>query len=81
MFGRELSFVSFFLSRFQLYYFSDADHKKEERKETVLTIDTRNISNGAGGSDQQDNEFDENVEPPVQKAIQTKLVLYTLSSF
>ena len=27
--------------RFQLYYYSDAEFKKEERKDTVLTIDTR----------------------------------------
>lgn len=28
-------------NRFQLYYYSDAEFKKEERKDTVLTIDTR----------------------------------------
>ena len=54
-----------------MYYFSDAEHKKEERKETILTIDTRNIS-GNGNVDSGDGDFDENVEPPLEKAIQTK---------
>ena len=55
-----------------MYYYSDAEHKKEERKETILTIDTRNISSGNGYAADQDPEFDENVEPPVERAIQTK---------
>ena len=28
-------------NRFQLYYYADAEFKKEERKDTLLTIDTR----------------------------------------
>ena len=34
-------FFNHFFFRFQLYYYSDAEFKKEERKDTVLTIDTR----------------------------------------
>lgn len=61
------------MSRFQLYYYSDADHKKEERKETILTIDTRNLF--GNGNVETDAEFDENIEPPLEKAIQTKWAL------
>ena len=57
--------------RFQLYYFSDADLRKEERRDTILTIDTRNVAK-ASGEDVNDADFDEVAEPPLQLAIQTK---------
>ena len=57
--------------RFQLYYFSDADLRKEERRDTVLTIDTRNVAK-AGGEEANDADFDDVAEPPLQLAIQTK---------
>ena len=61
--------------RFQLYYFSDAEFKKEERKDTVLTIDTRNTKtrtlNETNNFDDADLE-DGIQEPPLQLAIKTK---------
>jgi len=62
-------------NRFQLYYFSDAEFKKEERKDTVLTIDTRNTKtrtlNETNNFDDADLE-DGIQEPPLQLAIKTK---------
>ena len=29
------------LNRFQLYYYANGEFKKDERKDTILTIDTR----------------------------------------
>ena len=60
-----------FVPRFQLYYFSDADLRKEERRDTILTIDTRNVAK-ASCEDNNDADFDEVAEPPLQLAIQTK---------
>ena len=57
--------------RFQLYYFSDADMRKEERRDTILTIDTRNVAK-ATGEENNDADFDDVAEPPLQLAIQTK---------
>lgn len=63
-------------NRFQLYYYSDAEFKKEERKDTVLTIDTRS-KNDRPASDKNvvndDPDLDDGVqEPPLQLAIKTK---------
>ena len=57
--------------RFQLYYFSDADMRKEERRDTILTIDTRKVAK-ATGEENNDADFDDVAEPPLQLAIQTK---------
>ena len=32
-----------YLDRFQLYYYANGEFKKDERKDTILTIDTRFI--------------------------------------
>lgn len=61
--------------RFQLYYFSDPEVKKEDRnrKQTILTIDTRdNMANGGGTVDAADTEFDEAPVPILERALQTK---------
>ena len=59
-----------FISRFQLYYYSNADFKKEERKETILTIDTRSQKNMATMN--ANDDFDDAKEPALQLAIKTK---------
>ncbi|TRY67057.1 hypothetical protein TCAL_02734 [Tigriopus californicus] len=58
-------------NRFQLYYYSDAEMKKGEYKETLLTIDTRNVGNQVV-VDPSETEFEEAPPPPLEKAIQTK---------
>ena len=80
--------VSF--SRFQLYYYSDPEFRKEdkrEKRETMLTIDTRGAAGGVnggggggsgggsgGGAADNDNDadFDEQQAPLLEKAVQTK---------
>jgi hypothetical protein len=57
-------------NRFQLYYYSNADFKKEERKETILTVDTRSQKNMAHMNSNDD--FDDAKEPALQLAIKTK---------
>ena len=59
-----------FIFRFQLYYYSNADFKKEERKETILTIDTRSQKNMATMN--ANDDFDDAKEPALQLAIKTK---------
>ena len=54
-----------------MYYYSDAEQKNETRKETILTIDTRNIHKN-GDFDPIDTDFEEAPIPPLQLAIQTK---------
>ena len=64
-----------YFSRFQLYYYSDAEFKKEERKDTVLTIDTRTkIDKISSNKDEMDDgDLDDDLqEPPLQLAIKTK---------
>lgn len=56
--------------RFQLYYYANADFKKEERKETILTIDTRSSKNIV--SVNANDDFDDAKEPALQLAIKTK---------
>ncbi len=67
--------------RFQLYYYSDPEVKKDEssRKETVLTIDTRGLSsNGGGGggggiaADDNDQDLDDAPTPAMELLIKTK---------
>jgi hypothetical protein len=63
--------------RFQLYYYANAEHKKEERKDTILTIDTRNkTANGptvqASNQDDGDLDSEDTLEPALQLAIKTK---------
>ena len=58
--------------RFQLYYYANAEFKKEERKETILTIDTR--SNKGMGAMNANDDFDDAKEPALQLAIKTKYV-------
>ena len=61
--------------RFQLYYYSDAEFKKEERKDTVLTIDTRNtkIRSVVEANNFDDADLEDGIqEPPLQLAIKTK---------
>ena len=62
--------------RFQLYYYADAEFKKEERKDTVLTIDTRNKVDGRPSANTNivdDGDLDDGTqEPPLQLAIKTK---------
>ena len=63
------------LLRFQLYYYSDAEFKKEERKDTVLTIDTRTKIDKISSQkdDMDDGDLDDDMqEPPLQLAIKTK---------
>lgn len=57
------------VKRFQLYYYANAEFKKDERKETILTIDTR--ARGMGGR-AAEVDFDEGMEPPLESAIKTK---------
>lgn len=67
--------ISLFSRRFQLYYFSDAEMKKDEYRETILTIDTRgsNPLNGVNAAEAAaDTEFDEQPTPALENAIQTK---------
>ena len=45
--------------------------RKEERRDTILTIDTRNVAK-ATGEENNDADFDDVAEPPLQLAIQTK---------
>ena len=59
-------------NRFQLYYYANAEFKKEERKETILTIDTR--SNKQLGAINSNDDFDDAKEPALQLAIKTKYV-------
>eukprot|EP00095_Tigriopus_kingsejongensis_P007844 maker-scaffold62_size438377-snap-gene-1.5 protein:Tk07844 transcript:maker-scaffold62_size438377-snap-gene-1.5-mRNA-1 annotation:"predicted protein" len=54
----------------KLYYYSDAEMKKGEYKETLLTIDTRNIGNEVV-IDPTETEFEETPPQPLEKAIQT----------
>ena len=62
--------------RFQLYYYADAEFKKEERKDTVLTIDTRNKIDRSSvdtNNTMDDADLDDGYqEPPLQLAIKTK---------
>ena len=56
-------------NRFQLYYYANAEFKKEDRRETLLTIDTRtktlrNVDTG--------DDFDDMKEPPLISIIKTK---------
>ena len=64
----------YFAFRFQLYYYSNFEFKKEERKETVLTIDTRTKALGTViDNNLQDNDDDDDAtEPALQLAIKTK---------
>ena len=65
----------FLYCRFQLYYYSDAEFKKEERKDTVLTIDTRNtkIRSAVETNTFDDADLEDGIqEPPLQLAIKTK---------
>ncbi len=65
-------------NRFQLYYYSDCEAKKDEgaRKETMLTVDTRGIAHngGPGGvdDDDADGDLDEAPTPPMELLIKTK---------
>merc|ERR1719328_542395 len=61
-------------NRFQLYYYSDAEFKKEERKDTILTIDTRSKQGMRIESnyDEDGDLDDDRKEPPLQLAIKTK---------
>merc|ERR1711915_539207 len=56
-------------NRFQLFYFSNTTYK--EKKDTVLTVDTRGmkVDNQLNDDDYGDGEIEED---PVEKAIQTK---------
>ena len=60
--------------RFQLYYYADAEFKKEERKDTILTIDTRSKQGMRIESnyDEDGDLDDDRKEPPLQLAIKTK---------
>ena len=63
--------------RFQLYYYSDAEFKKEERKDTVLTIDTRTKidKHDRKPDEMDDGDLDDDMqEAPLQLAIKTKYV-------
>ncbi len=70
--------------RFQLYYYSDSDVKKDERKETILTIDTRSLNKNGGlaGGDEgdQDADFEDLPVNPLEMAIKTKYVVHIPSS-
>jgi len=57
-------------NRFPLYYYADAEFKKEERKETQLIIDTRTKT--LINNPQNQDDYDEMKEPPLQSAIKTK---------
>ena len=57
-----------FKFRFQLHYFSNTATKA--KKDTVLTIDTRGSKNCTNMND--DDDFDEVEDDPVEKAIQSK---------
>ena len=59
-------------NRFQLYYYADAEFKKEERKDTLLTIDTRTKQGPREVVDDNDDLDDDRKEPPLQLAIKTK---------
>ena len=65
---------TFIFSRFQLYYYADAEFKKEERKDTILTIDTRSKQGMRIESnyDEDGDLDDDRKEPPLQLAIKTK---------
>ena len=68
-----INYLSFeYINRFQLYYYANAEFKKEERKETILTIDTR--SNKQLGAINSNDDFDDAKEPALQLAIKTKYV-------
>ena len=62
--------ILFLIFRFQLYYYANADFKKEERKETILTVDTRSQKNMATMN--ANDDFDDAKEPALQLAIKTK---------
>ena len=66
------SVIIFF--RFQLYYYADAEFKKEERKDTILTIDTRSKQGMRIESNYDDDGDldDDRKEPPLQLAVKTK---------
>ena len=66
----EYNLISILRFRFQLYYYANADFKKEERKETILTIDTRSSKNIV--SVNANDDFDDAKEPALQLAIKTK---------
>ncbi len=70
--NRELMRSYHMENRFQLYYYSDPDVKKEDRKETMLTIDTRNLNTSNGAND--DGEFEETPMPLLDRALQSKSV-------
>ena len=57
-------------NRFPLFYYADAEFKKEERRETQLIIDTRTKTLIANPQNQDD--YDDMKEPPLQCAIKTK---------
>ena len=59
-------------NRFQLYYYSDAELKKEDRKDTILTIDTRAKQGPREIIDDDGDLDDDRKEPPLQCAIKTK---------
>jgi hypothetical protein len=50
--------------------------KKDEQKDTILTIDTRSLNktafSGGGGGGADDNDYDEIATPALELAIQTK---------
>ncbi len=60
------------LHRFQLYYYSDSEARKEDHKDTVLTIDTRNLRSTSVGDDSELAEFEKGAAPPLECAIRTK---------
>ena len=60
-------------NRFPLFYYADAEFKKEERRETQLIIDTRTKTLIANPQNQDD--YDDMKEPPLQCAIKTKWVV------
>ena len=59
-------------NRFQLYSYSDAELKKEDRKDTILTIDTRAKQGPREIIDDDGDLDDDRKEPPLQCAIKTK---------
>ena len=56
------------ICRFQLYYFSNTITK--EKRDTILTIDTR--GNNAVTNDNDNDDIDDVEEDPLQRTIQTK---------
>ena len=63
-------------NRFQLYQYSDAELKKEDRKDTILTIDTRAKQGPRDNIIDDDGDLDDDrKEPPLQCAIKTKYII------